>query len=410
LEKESQLFQITEEGLRSSFQGWTMEEDSPLVIDMSRPSTSSGKRTSDELGFIKPKKTARAVTNFSPSPIQTSNRMAPLANLPTDNILNSKQKSPPPIFVDKIANEANSCEIRQLLHKFKISATFRKHSEKQYIFYPTDEFASRTLQTKLSQLNTPYYTYAPRNTKRQNQYLILGLDINYPTISEIDSALQDVPDIISIRHMTKTDATGTKHPIPPVVVTTSPNTTLSHFENVKDICYYKVRVVKYNPKHEITQCTNCQEFGHSKGYCRRQAVCVRCAGPHSIAECDRNKQAVLCSSCGGDHVASFRLCPTRQKLLQQKHSKNTTKHIPPPTQTSTYPSPDDFPTLPKATKNIPGFAKQTPPTLPKFPTSTTSPLGGLSEILSRLFQQLSSTIIQQLENMFKSLLTNLFTR
>jgi hypothetical protein len=27
-----------------------------------------------------------------------------------------------------------------------------------------------------------------------------------------------------------------------------------------------------------------------------------------------------------------------------------------------------------------------------------------------LFQQLSSTIIQQLENMFKSLLTNLFTR
>lgn len=336
--------------------------------------------------------------------------MAPLANLPHTDTISQNTPKPPPIFVDKLASEANSCEIRQMLQKFKISASFRKYSEKQYIFYPTDELASRTLQTIFAQNNTPYYTYAPRNTKRQNQYLILGLDINYPTISEIDSALKDIPDIVSIRHMTKTDSSGTKHPIPPVVVTTSPNTTLTHFQNITDICYYKVRVVKYNPKQDITQCTNCQEFGHSKGYCRRQAVCVRCAGPHSIAECDRTKQAVLCSSCGGNHVASFRLCPSRQKLLQQKHTKNTAKHIPPPTQTPTYSSPDDFPSLPKATKNIPGFTKQTPPTFPKFPTSTTSPLGGLSELLSQLFHQLSSTIIQQLENMFKSLLTNLFTR
>jgi hypothetical protein len=390
-----------------------MEEDTPFVIDMSRPSTSSFKRSSDvpeELGFIKPKKTARAVINQSPLPIPTSNRMAPLANLPqTENISYNTSKPPPPIFVDKLASEANSCEIRQLLQKCNISATFRKYSDKQYIFYPTNDFASRTLQTKLTQLHIPYYTYAPRNTKRQNQYLILGLDINYPTISEIDSALQGVPDIVSIRHMSKTDSSGTKHPIPPVVVTTSPNTTLTHFQNIKDICYYKIRVVKYNPKHDITQCTNCQEFGHSKGYCRRPAVCVRCAGPHSIAECDRTKQAVLCSSCGGNHVASFRLCPSRQKLLQQKHIKNTVKHIPPSTQTPTYPSPDDFPSLPKTAKNIPGFTKQSP-TPPIFPTSTTSPLGGLSELLSQLFQQLSSTIIQQLENMFKSLLTNLFTR
>ena len=390
------------------------EETLPFIIDMSRPSTSSCKRSSDlrsDDGFMKPKKTARAVTNLSPLPIPTSNRMAPLANLPyTTNSISQNTPKPPPIFVDKLATEANSCEIRQMLHKCKISASFRKYSDKQYIFYPTDELASRTLQTKLAQHNTPYYTYAPRNTKRQNQYLILGLDINYPTISEIDSALKDVPDIVSIRHMTKTDSSGTKHPIPPVVVTTSPNTTLTHFQNITDICYYKVRVVKYNPKQDVTQCTNCQEFGHSKGYCRRQAVCVRCAGPHSIAECDRTKQAVLCSSCGGDHVASFRLCPSRQKLLQQKHLKKTAKHTPSPTQTPTYSSTDDFPSLPKATKNIPGFTKPTPPTFTTFPTSTTSPLGGLSELLSQLFQQLSSTIIKQLENMFKSLLTNLFTR
>jgi hypothetical protein len=94
------------------------------------------------------------------------------------------------------------------------------------------------------------------------------------------------------------------------------------------------------------------------------------------------------------------------KTTSAKTYKKYSKTYP---QTQTYPSPDDFPPLPKTAKNIPGFTKQMPrPQI--FPTSTTRPLGGLSELLSKLFQQLSSTIIQQLENMFKSLLANLFTR
>ena len=160
--------------------------------------------------------------------------------------------------------EANSCELRHILQQSKIAATFRKYLEKQYIFYPADDNASRTLKTKFTQLNFSFYTYAPRNTKRQNRYLILGLDINYPTIIKINSALTHVPYIISIRHMRKTDASGTKHPIPPMVVTTSPDPTFHHFSNITVICYYKIRIVKYNPKQDIAQCTNCQEFRHSK--------------------------------------------------------------------------------------------------------------------------------------------------
>jgi hypothetical protein len=63
-------------------------------------------------GFIKPKKTARAVNNITKAPFSTSNRMAPLAHLPyTDSITQNTQK-PPQIFLDKITSEANSCEIR----------------------------------------------------------------------------------------------------------------------------------------------------------------------------------------------------------------------------------------------------------------------------------------------------------
>ena len=48
---------------------------------------------------------------------------------------------------------------------------------KKYVFYLTDNSSYNTLHN------------APRNTKRQNHYLILGLGINYPTITEINLAL-----------------------------------------------------------------------------------------------------------------------------------------------------------------------------------------------------------------------------
>jgi hypothetical protein len=69
--------------------------------------------------------------------------------------------------------------------------------------------------------------------------------------------------------------------------------------------------------------------------------------------------------------------------------QNTVKHIPPSTLTPTYPSPDDFPSLPKTAKNIPGLTKQTP-TPPIFPTSLLHHLVGSQGYYLNFFEQLES--------------------
>jgi hypothetical protein len=339
--------------------------------------------------------------------------MEPLSDVPREpehlTTTPSTVRKPPPIYIDYPPSEVNSTSIRKWLTGLKVSASFRRFNDQQYIIFPSDDLTSRTLQTHCTQLAIPYYTYAPRHIKKHGQYLILGLDINQPTIPEIQEALTNVPDITNIRHMTKSDCNGLKHPINPVVVTTLSTTTLNHFKNITDICYYRVKIVKYTPSQTISQCTNCQQFGHTKNYCKRKPICVRCSGNHDIVECDRQKSTIKCSGCGGDHVASYRQCPARIKLLKEKDAKKENKFAARQdsqsktgNKTPSTPQFADFPPLPRRQNPIPGFGKRTPihnPTPNCDPFSTS----GFTELLSKFFQHFTSILIQHIETTFKSM-------
>lgn len=68
------------------------------------------------------------------------------------------------------------------------------------------------------------------------------------------------------------------------------------------------------------QCHRCQAFGHTKNYCRRAFVCLKCAGPHPSTDCKKEKNSPgLCANCGNQHIASYKGCPVfkteRAKLL-----------------------------------------------------------------------------------------------
>lgn len=74
------------------------------------------------------------------------------------------------------------------------------------------------------------------------------------------------------------------------------------------------------------QCINCQEFDHTKSYCKLQAVCVICAELHNTADCRKpkgDKTCRKCSNCGENHTANFRGCPVylaiknRQRQIRQ---------------------------------------------------------------------------------------------
>lgn len=72
------------------------------------------------------------------------------------------------------------------------------------------------------------------------------------------------------------------------------------------------------------QCLNCQEFGHTKKYCRLPSVCVKCGDIHKTSECSNSKNDPTlkrCGNCGGNHTANYRGCPVFIQLKKTYSNK-----------------------------------------------------------------------------------------
>ena len=72
------------------------------------------------------------------------------------------------------------------------------------------------------------------------------------------------------------------------------------------IGYYFVEVKRYIPNP--LRCYQCQEFGHSKKFCKKHAKCWKCGREgHDGSECDSD--TLCCVNCKGDHYSSSKSCP-----------------------------------------------------------------------------------------------------
>lgn len=77
--------------------------------------------------------------------------------------------------------------------------------------------------------------------------------------------------------------------------------------------------VQLRSKKKITQCHNCQRWGHSSLNCGYPARCVKCDDNHSTSHCSRIRSDEIppkCVNCGGDHTANFSKCPQAVKYAQ----------------------------------------------------------------------------------------------
>ena len=110
-------------------------------------------------------------------------------------------------------------------------------------------------------------------------------------------------------------------------------------QNNKDI--YKItglqnRVVHIEPPHTqkntIIQCTvQCKQYGHSKSYCNKSFICVKCGGPHDTKTCRKTTNTpAKCALCGGNHPASYKGCEHYQKLVKGNSKINGQHSTPPP--------------------------------------------------------------------------------
>lgn len=172
-----------------------------------------------------------------------------------------------------------------------------------------------------------------------------------------------------------------------------------------------VRFEYYTPrKFQITQCSNCQSFGHGEENCHKKSNCLRCGGRHHFKICPllqtvpgapecRKKipdEKVKCANCGGPHTANYSKCPSRVNYLQglqranlsRKKSDNTFKF-----------SGRDFPPLEKSKSNA-WFKPQ-----PSAPEIQTNSHQEFTLQLMQQQQQLMTTMTQMMDKMTQMLNT-----
>ena len=93
--------------------------------------------------------------------------------------------------------------------------------------------------------------------------------------------------------------------------------------NVTGIVY---KVEEFRQLISVSQCFNCQNFGHSAKNCRSKIRCLMCGEGHSHKGCpNREAKKPKCANCRGPHVASYKGCPEYKKQAFRLHAVNNQK-------------------------------------------------------------------------------------
>ena len=131
----------------------------------------------------------------------------------------------------------------------------------------------RKVTRSLRDKNAGYHTYQLKTNKSYKAVIRrLHPKTNTDNISEELAKIGH--QIRSINNINKYD---TKQPLPLFLVELEPR---NNNKDIYDITKLLNTIVKVEPprhKKDIPQCIRCQQYGHTKNYCNRTPVCVKCA-------------------------------------------------------------------------------------------------------------------------------------
>jgi len=261
----------------------------------------------------------------------TRNRYEPLTqNEPTDMDTVSPDvteepnavihiKPPPPIFMKGILDFPNFCSV--LIELIGVDNFFCKSAGDRLKIQTANPDSYRVLIRYLKESNAEYHTYQLREDKPL-RVVIRNIHESTPTQlikSELETRLFEVRQVSNVLHKT------TKRPLPLFFVDLEPTDLSNDIYKLTSLLHTKIKVEEpYKPK-VISQCTNCQEYGHTKTYCGYHSRCVRCGDHHQSSACPISRSdPPKCALCSGDHPASYKGCSVYRDLQRGRNqtSKN----------------------------------------------------------------------------------------
>jgi len=320
---------------------------------------------------------------------------------------------PPPIF---LRNVNDFIEFRNHLIKLIGPQNFSfKSSANNLKISTTNSDSYREVIKYLKQGKAEYHTYQACEDKAF-RIVIRNLHPTTPT-SEVGVAIEELG--YSVRQVTDIIHKTTKRPLPIFFVDLEPAQINNEIFKLTSLLHTKITVEEPHKKKEIIQCSNCQEYGHSKSYCAHPPRCVRCADFHPTQQCTKSKDTpATCALCGGDHTANYRGCSVHKSLqrLNLKSNSNSKNYVNYNTNVniqgiqssvrtlSTPPNITDNKTFPNLTQN-PQIQNNSNKTEPQSNPPDIISNNQLSSFLIE-FKQLTNPLIQLLTTVINKLIIN----
>jgi hypothetical protein len=284
-----------------------------------------------------------------PIPTTLTNRFDPLTvNAPDENTTGNNNSNPiisikpqphpqpPPIYIYGVT------DYRAMLHNLQEAVEAERFHTKtlsnntvKVNTHSTEGY--RQLIRYLNNENIVHHTY---QLKQDRAYRIVLRDLHHsiPTEDikeELRTYGHTARNIINIRHRVS------KEPLPMFFVDLEPEANNKDIYKLEYLQHTKIRVEAPLIKNTIIQCTRCQDYGHSKTYCRKPYNCVKCGKSHDSQTCTKPKDTpATCALCNGNHPANYKGCTVYRDLKAKRYpqrpaERTTTKpnlYTPPPLQ------------------------------------------------------------------------------
>lgn len=284
--------------------------------------------------------TAKIARDGNVNTTNNQNRFAVLQEETDANYNATNSSKPPPIYL----REKNSNSLVKSLISLIGENEFYVTPIKRGKIFETKiqvmhEKNYRKIVSEFESQNKSFYTYQLKSAKGL-LVVVKGVDSSVDP-EEVKSGLEasgfKVKNVTNIKNRERVPQPIFRVELQPGDTKLKKNETHPIY-NLKYLLHRRVTVEEPHKRVGPIQCLNCQEYGHTKAYCKLPTVCVVCGELHGTVNCDKSKtdsQTKKCSNCGGNHTANYRGCPVYVTYKQSMTKQNN--FTPVQTNFSNYP-------------------------------------------------------------------------
>lgn len=125
--------------------------------------------------------------------------------------------------------------------------------------------------------------------------------------------------LFEVRQVTNLLHKVNKNPLPLFFVDLEPTPKSKEIFELSSLLHTKIKIEEPYKSKVISQCLNCQEYGHTRAYYGYHPRCERCGAGHQASDCPNPQNSPQkCALCSENHPANYKGCSIYRDLQCRK--------------------------------------------------------------------------------------------